>query len=379
MELRLHAVLIFRDARWFRRTMLPHLCCMFDMARCLVGFLDTAMLLSDKIVRIALLIWMLAATTTMAGERTVQTLANFPVLQKLSRDEDALRGFLDRCARIYAQAGYGHFARELRRSTRLVSLYGQPEDADNSSARKKARATLLRLRLAMKDNHFIAVPTHSGESIPDFFTIATTFIENAKTALENLARGKNIATSLRNKRDTFWLTNDGNNRIILSTSGNAAGSFSLQDAMASNSAGTLTLSGGNVYSVGTSMVGGTLAGSGSTALITSVEIRLDATSYWLVTGSTLELNGGKVTILGTTGLKWLALPPGTEVPSDLNGPFRLRLAISYTVNGVELPPGTLIFKVSTDYDTPPEAIVLPDGDLIATPTAAPTPTPTPAE
>jgi hypothetical protein len=102
---------------------------------------------------------------------------------------------------------------------------------------------------------------------------------------------------------------------------------------------------------------------------------------------TIALAGGTITgtiATGIAGTHWVAFLPGAEIPGDLSGTFKLYLSLAYTINGVDLPPQTTLYRVSDDYIAPDDAIVFPEPGLtiklnVTISGGTPTPTPTPAE
>jgi len=311
----------------------------------------------------------------------VQTLGNFAALQKIASNQQATRDFVSRVAEAYVKAGYNDFGPEFRRSAAdLIAPY----DGDDHE-RKAARGALRRLQSALAKDAFVKLPANDGESLPDYHGLAVAFLQNAKVALKNLAAGKNVATSLRNKKLPLWITNDGGNHFTLSSSLGTVGNFSV--------AGTGSLSGtlnAVTFNAGTLDVNvGSFVGlqavqlSGTTFTVGLVKI---GSGSGMLIGpgttlgnSTLNLSGGALEIGETDGIEWLVFLPDAEIPEALSDTFTILLQIPYTVNEADYPAGTKILKAPSDTEAPTAAFVISSSKLTAVPTASPTPTPAPAE
>ncbi|HEY8899487.1 MAG TPA: hypothetical protein VIM61_03690, partial [Chthoniobacterales bacterium] len=142
-----------------------------------------------------------AKGTSQETSAAMQTLANFPALQRLGAKSKptALRTWLRKVAAEYREAGYGEFSRELAKAGSLVTLFGNPRSDARPGTLKEARATVRHLRAALARNPRILLPETTGEKIPDYLGLAAAFTKNAGRALQNLADGQNVANTLRRK------------------------------------------------------------------------------------------------------------------------------------------------------------------------------------
>ncbi|MDD5199586.1 MAG: hypothetical protein PHC88_07255 [Terrimicrobiaceae bacterium] len=303
-----------------------------------------------------LLLALLAPAEAKSGapqrDAEVQTLANFPALQRLGARDDArlLRRFIGRVASAYRTAGYGDFADALPGAGSLISLFGKPERAARSGTLREARAALRRLGNGLSKNRRILLPGHVGERIPNYYLLAAAFVENAGRALKNLSVGKNVANLLRHKSASLWMTRENGDTFKVETSG----------ASTDNMAGSI--------------------GSSSVTVLT---LGPDAE---LPTGPPLTIGSGSIVSISFAGTliipapeTWVIFPPGVEIPADFPAGTVLYRYVASTINGVEYPAGTRLVKIS-DPST-----ALPDGALLlATPATiqvmpTPTPSPTPGE
>jgi len=266
-----------------------------------------------------------AAAAISQSEREVQTLANFPALQKLATGNDgATRAFLSRVSASYRKAGYTDFARELRQSTPLVVLFGQPERADAPGALKRARAALRDLESALTKNRFVVLPTRAGDTIPDYYGIASAFVESSGIALKNVIGDKNVLNSLRNNKGTRWLTNGTGGKLTFNGTGLHAGAFVLVTHAGTETAyAPLTLA-GNAYAGTTTLNSGAVFVSGSAINVAA--------------------NGDT--------RKAVAFPPGLDLPLDQDYTITRILALPETIDGVDFAAGTQIISISEDYVIP---------------------------
>jgi autotransporter-associated beta strand protein len=373
------------------------------------------------------------------SDRDVQTLGNFPALQKIaSKDGGTLRAFVKRVSTAYSKAGYNDFGPEFRRSGGAIIAQFAVGASDDDL--KAARSALRKLEQALGDDAFVVLPANTGSSLPDYLGLAQAFLESAKTGLKNVSLGKNVANSLRNNKGNLWLTklNDdtfkgsligaftytgstaiSNGLLVISNASsystgatsaglivwdiNSGGTLGGTGTVVSTDqpgTGTLILSGGSATYTGTLTIGytdfllsgaiadggfvktgaGTLILTGSNTYNGPINITagmLQISSTTLLGSSTAELKGGSLTIGGNINTHWVAFLPEFEVPTEFGGKFHVHLTLPYTVNGVDLPTNTVIYRVNDDYVAPDDAITLSGPGLSATLT--PTPTPTPEE
>ena len=84
-------------------------------------------------------------------------------------------------------------------------------------------------------------------------------------------------------------------------------------------------------------------------------------------------------VAAEAGVQWLLFLPGAEIPAELTGKLTIKLGKPYTVNGIDYPTDSRIFRAASDFVAPANAVALPSTGFTVAPTATPTPTPTPAE
>jgi autotransporter-associated beta strand protein len=373
------------------------------------------MFMAGKILRTMALTLALAGGNALAAsqsEREVQTLGNFLSLQKIaSKDGGSLRNFVKLVSTAYARAGYNDFAPEFRRSGgAIIAQFGIGAGKDGS---KDARAALRRLEQALDKDGFIVLPSASDPSVPDYHGLAAAFIENAKVALKNVSRGKNVANTLRNNKGSLWLTTDGGGVFTFLDSHGIVGTLSIDsisgatlsvrtsEGLVKTDAGTLTLSGANTYTGATTVNGGTLGGSGTLSgsyswdlngasgtndqlalgqfsngvividpsssptflsLSSSINVlnnRPIGGSFLLLSGSNSDVRGGGFISYSFTS-KRVAFPPAMDLPLDQNYEIRETLSTPQIVSGVDLPAGARIISINTQYLVPTGAIELPN-------------------
>jgi hypothetical protein len=301
-----------------------------------------------------------AGATVTKEEQEVQLLGNFPALQKLSRDNGAMRKFLNRISGTYAEMGYDDFARELRRSGSMVVLFGQPERSAKSGTLKKARAALSRLKQALEDDRFVTLPSATNDAMPDYYGLAAAFLDAADIAVKNLSLGKNVANSLRNNKATIWIThNTGSN------------TFSLTGSFAPGVAFEFEMPVQTTYQATTGNYSFNPSSFSSTNLAASV------------TGSIQSFFSGSLTINAGGGffyysdLQEIALPPDLALPLDEDYQI-VRVAGEsenlVTESGTPLPAGTQIIRIRDTFVPPTGALIYnssPNPYLIAVGSDAP--------
>jgi hypothetical protein len=301
----------------------------------------------------------------------VQTLANFPALQRLSAKSKptALRTWLRKVAAEYREAGYGEFSRELAKAGSLVTLFGNPRSDARPGTLKKARATVRHLRAALARNPRILLPETTGEKIPDYLGLAAAFTKNAGRALKNLADGQNVANTLRRKIKPAVITKTGDEEFIFT------GTASLVEI---STAGSLTTTSGSTgYSYTTAVGSGTLTLSGATSAITSLGGSVTVVG---------NLGFGLPTLASLAGYRWIAFPPGEEVPTEWTD---IHATITLDSGGVAgtltLASGTRLVQAAAEYALPPNTTEIPGdttldlGTLASGTFSIATPTPTPSE
>jgi autotransporter-associated beta strand protein len=302
-----------------------------------------------------------ALATAARAERSyqgVQTLGDFSALQKLSSNAAATRSFASRIASAFTKAGYNDFGPEFRRSAGDLIAQYDPKSGD--AGLKDARLALRRLESALKKDRFFNTPAGAGESLPNYYGLAATFVAQAKVALKNVSLGRNPANSLRNKKVVLWLTNVDGHNITLNGSHSYAGSSTIShrtldagSGFVKTDTGTLTLNGTGTYTGSITIASRTLlAGSG------------------FHSANPLNLSGGTLMIANVSGKHWIAFPPDLEIPTELTGGFTVSFSQPYQANGIEIVTGTKFFAVDDDYVAPEGAIVFVDPSLTISPVPA---------
>ncbi|MGH8047629.1 MAG: hypothetical protein ACREKL_10305 [Chthoniobacterales bacterium] len=341
------------------------------------------------------------------SDRDVQTLGNFLALQKIaSKDDSTLRDFVKRVSAVYTKAGYNDFGPEFRHSGGAVIAQFAIGAGDDDL--RKARMALRKLEQALEKDAFVVLPASAGKSLPDYYGLANAFVEGAKVGLKNVTLGKNVTNTLRNKKPTLWLINNGNGNYTFLDSSRGGLNGATLDLGSGDSAyfgdisgaGTLTLSGATSINAGTFRGGGLALGDMSYAITltdpnaspTSLGVSstlnvldnrtVNAGTVGIIrigTGTldhteTITLTAGNLTIQGSSGLAWAAFPIDPAIYGSIH---KIVLGNPYTVNGVDFPAGTYIYQLGNYYASAVdvEPIVLPGTNFVATPTVSPTPTP----
>jgi autotransporter-associated beta strand protein len=317
------------------------------------------------------------------SDDAVQTLANFPALQRLAKaDAKTLRRYLNRVAAAYRQAGYDEIADALPKMDELIALFEKEKDEASDREIRQAKTALRRLSSALAKNDLVALPSTAGETLPNYRLIAEVFVENAEKALKNLREGRNVANTLRQKVGTLVVKNETGNSFTASGTGSfgsgsvtvngsssdfgsaaggtltLGGTFSATGSLVKVGSGTLTLNGSNTFS------GNLILGAGTVTALTSSAL---GTGTVDITGGTLVLNFSDTFVI---------FPVGVEIPSDFAGHPSILLGVAATIGEVEYPAGTRIVKPLEPWTLPDGAILLPTPATIS---AIPTPSPTPAE
>jgi autotransporter-associated beta strand protein len=321
------------------------------------------------------------------------------------KSQAAVHAYLHKVANAYRRAGYGKFARELRKSEALFEAIAESDAAGASENLPAARRALRRLTFALNKNDFIAVPTQAGRRLPNYFLIAASFVLDSNRALQNLTAGKSATRGLKAAKGADWVTNLDGETVELSSSsrGTPVASANPYTGSATVDSGTLQMSESGFTSLGFTSSGfsfdmsGATAGSGVSFVdftkTGSGTLTLNYSSTyngvttisdgWLTDntadGSALSqvlLQGGSLRISGFTSAL-LAVTPPIGTPSDITEDAFLTLSQDCTVDGIDFPSGTQFFKVADDYAAPEGTTLLPAGPLTATPVATPTPTPSP--
>lgn len=166
---------------------------------------------------------------------------------------------------------------------------------------KTEQEALRRLQRALERDNFYTLPTNVGESIPNYRDIATVFLSNTKTALKNIGAGKPIGHKLAGKTGTLWLTRTDRETVEPTDSYNF--SFSSGGVIATN-----------------------------------------------------------VGILDRP--KTVAFPPGIALPPEDEYKLVATLGEPDVFGDVELPSGTLLVTVPSDF-------VLPEGTVLISPFGLP--------
>jgi hypothetical protein len=315
----------------------------------------------------------------VSSDTQVQMLANFPALQRLAAKGNArtLRRYLARVAAAYRAAGYNAVADALPKANDVITLFGEVKGTAGGSDIRKARQALRHLASALASNAKIAVPSHAGETIPNYRLIAEVFVENSSRALKNISAGKSVANTLRHKAGTLVVKNETGSTFT--TSGTGSYSVSAGSITVNNVGGAINLSSAHL------VLDGAINGSGTLALngisIYSGDWTLNAGNLTALTGSalgtgTVSVNGGTLVLNFSDMLA--VFPVGIEIPTGFGDHPYILLNVAAEIGTVEYPAGTRIVK-------PVAPSVLPDGAIwLSTPatittTGTPAPSPTPAE
>jgi len=273
----------------------------------------------------------------------VQLLANFPALQKLGARGNAktVRRYLARVASAYRAAGYGDVAGALPKADEVIVLFGEPKGEASRRDRRTARAALRKLRSALAADAKILLPAKSGERIPNYHALATAFAENARRALKNIADGKRVGTSLRNKSGTAWVSNVDGDQFSLQGSLSTAATFSFDES------GIIKVGAGTTYLGGFNVAG---------------FIELTPVSFFDV-----------------AGYRRVAFPPDIEIPLDWADFRTTTFPGAITIGEASFPSGTRIVSAPVDFVIPDGSVEILAGTIVQLAAPSPSPSPTPAE
>jgi autotransporter-associated beta strand protein len=276
----------------------------------------------------ALALGVISSTSAAPNDAAVQKLDNIASLARLKTDT-SVHAYVHQVASAYRKAGYKKLAAELIRAEPLFQSIAQSEDSSENLP--AARRALGKLKVALKRSGFVVIPLSEGDRIPNYLSIAASFVANSSKALKNLAAGEPVGKGLNVKPDSDWVTNVDGKTVEFSSSSSV--SFEASGGMSKSGSGTLSLSGANIYT--------------GTAIIESGSLRITSVSALL------------------------AVPADVLVPADITDAPFLVFHAAYTVDGIDFPSGTQFFKVADDYVAPDGTTLLPAGPFTAMPIATP--------
>lgn len=245
-----------------------------------------------------------------ASDEDVQRLANFPALQRLSREgQPATGNYLRAVGRRYQAEGLVGLGGQLRRAQPLLALFGLDSDEVRSSQLRRGRAALRAVRRSLNEVDGVVVPDTVGDRLPNFVRIVEIFVDNSTQAIKNLSTGRKASRSIR-RTTPAWVTRTSETEATVTASGSLT--FNVDGSTLPSSSGLL-----------------------STA---------DLTPF---SNSTLTITSGR----------WAAFPASSSIPtSEITS--KVILSDARLVNGVEYPAGTVIGRVAEDYMVPEGAVEL---------------------